>query len=118
VTVTAEQRRWHEQAISLASLLVACAVTLCSAVVFTVSLAVTMVRDQSRQDQDMVLVQHRIANQERINDEQAERSQRREAENRAAQQQEMAMLTSIQQQLAVHEARGGLGIQFRQPIAK
>ena len=112
-----QQRRWHEQAVSLTSLVIGCVVTLCSGVVFSISLAVTIVKDQARQDQELALLRDRQEFVIKKNAMQDERIERMGAEVRAAQATEMAILTAIQQQLAVHEARGGFGVQMR-PLVK
>ena len=102
--------RWHDKTISIASLVIGCVVTLCSGIAFSVSLAVSLVRDQSRQDLELAIMRDRqnfVLAKDAVQDQRVDLLAN---ELRVVQIQEMALLVSIQQQLAVHEARTGAGV--------
>lgn len=104
-------RRWHEQPASWLSLIVTAGALLCGGISALVSVAIANESRHSQAERAIALMSARIDRLDEDNRAQTDRMNRREAENRAAQAQIMALLEQIRTQLAVHEGRhNGLGL--------
>lgn len=110
----APQRRWHEQAASLGSLIVAVVVMLIGAVGSVVGIAVGNEKRFSDGERAYAVLSYQVQELQRANAAQDERMTRREAENRIAFDQALRMLSDISSRLAVIESRSGVGL--RQPL--
>lgn len=112
----APQRRWHEQAASIGSLIVAVLVMLLGAVGSVVSVAVANEKRFADGERAYAVLSYQVQELQRSNAAQDERMNRREAENRIAFDQALRMLSDISSRLAVIESRGGVGL--KQPITR
>lgn len=112
----APQRRWHEQAASLGSLIVAVVVMLVGVVGSVVSIAVANEKRFSDGERQYAVLAYQVQEIQRQNALQDDRMSRRETENRVAFETIMRMLSDISSRLAVIESRTGVGL--KQPITR
>lgn len=115
--MTPPARRWHEQAASVGSLIVAVVVMLAGAVASVVSVAVANEARFSANERQAAIMAYQLDQLQKANVAQDDRMNRREAENRAALDQIVRTLGEIKSSLAVHEAKGGIGLTLRAPVS-